>query len=210
MGNTSNLETFYAELGEDYDEAREDFLAYYAHSLIDGEQDPVKQAYDCFFDNWEFEVKVSIEEVKPWAEDEKAVKLALIKAKEDVRREKAIQAFRHKREAGSTFLQAVKASGEDAAYMTHVVKKANMFELDEKRLQVLRQARIEEHRSKAYKARQKAYRAISSKVKEAMKKADFSKLSPDKLADIMLKLTQITKEDEPPEMTIKLDWDREI
>lgn len=94
--------------------------------------------------------------------------------------------------------------------MTQAIEQANQFELNPERLKMLRQARKEDYAHKAFKARQKAYRLISSKVEKAMKKADFSSLPPDKLADVMLKLAQITKEEEPPEMTVRLDWNREI
>ncbi len=96
-------------------------------------------------------------------------------------------------------MEIAKAAGEDPSYMSHALTTCRDYELGQDRFKLLRKMRREE-------SRQKAYRAISRKIEKAMRKADFSTLRPDKQADIMLKLAQITKGDEPPEMMIRLDW----
>ena len=77
--------------------------------------------------------------LQPWIEDEEAIRLAKLRVEADLRKETAIQKFREQREAGATFMDSVKAAGEDAGYMTHVLKQANMFELSPERLKILHQ-----------------------------------------------------------------------
>ncbi len=202
---------FFDQFALEDEDVKRDFLCSYAYALLDQhETEPLQRAIDLLNDEWELDPEATPELVKSWLEDTEAISLAKTKVQQEIRKDNALQKFREHREAGATFMASMKATGEDAAFMTHALEKANMFELSPERLKILRQARREEYQAKAFKARQKAYRMLSNKVEEAMKNADFSSLSADKLADIMLKLTQVTKEDEPPVMSIEIDWRKKI
>ena len=202
---------FYEELDDHIHDFKTQFLSFYAQGAVDESiEDPLEFAIDMLQEDWEFESGIPEEAVTPWLEDTEALTIAKGRALFERRRMNAIDSFKKKRLAGATFAQASKAAGEKPEYMTQLIKSAPGYEIDEKQFSVLRQARKEEHQHKAYKARQKAYRMISSKVEEAMKTADFTQLPADKLADIILKLAQVTKEDTPPEMTIRVDWGKEV
>ncbi len=208
---TKAQKAFFEQIELEEEDVKRDFLISYAYGLLDeNEDEPLQRAIEMLNAEWELDPKATSAIVQLWIDDKEAVSLAKLGIEAENRKGIAIQKFREQREAGATYTESVKATGEDPGYMTQVLKEANMFELSPERLRILRQARHEEYRSKAFRARQKAYRLISSKVEKAMKNADFSSVSPDKLADIMLKLSQITKEDEPPIMSIEFDWNKKI
>ncbi|MBX2819522.1 MAG: hypothetical protein KTR29_07565, partial [Rhodothermaceae bacterium] len=71
-------------------------------------------------------------------------------------------------------------------------------------IRTLRSAQLEEHRMKAYRARQRVYNAIGDKIQKELAERDFSDVPTEKLAQLMLKLAELSKEDEPPQMSIQV------
>lgn len=208
---TKAQKAFFEQMGSDTEEIKQDFLTNYAYGLVDKEEtEPIQYAVDTINSDWDLEPAATSQTVQPWLEDKQAVNFAKLRVEEEIRKQQALFKFSEQREAGATFMASMKAAGEDAPFITRALEKANAFQVNPERLKILRQARREEYQVKAFKARQKAYRMLSNKVEKALKDADFSSLPADKLADIMLKLTQVSKEDTPPEMSIKLDWTREV
>ena len=173
-------------------EAREDFLSSYVFGQLDeNNKDPLQHALAVFNSEWQLDTEATPESVQLWIEDEKALNLARMKAEHVLRKEKAIQIFREHRQSGASFLESVKATGEDPAYMARVLENVLASELCPEQLRVLRLARVEDHKVSAYEKRQKTFDLIQGKVEKAMEDADFSSLPPDKLADISVSVIAI-------------------
>ena len=193
------------------EEFKKDFIERYAWGLVYPDvEDPLQHAIEGIQDEWEMNPAPTGKDVEVWLEDEEAVRYAKVKAEHALRKENALQAFRDQRVSGGTFMQAVKAANVEPSYMAYALSASNDYEINGEHLEILRQARKEEYRLKAFKTRQKAYRLISSKVEAAMKEADFSKVAPEKLVDMMLKLAEITKEDEQPETVLRIGSFRDV
>ena len=206
---TDKQKAFFKQLNGEEMEAREDFLSSYAFGQLDEHvKDPLQHALAVFNSEWQLDKEATPESVQLWIEDEKAVNIARMKAEQVLRKEKAVQIFREQRQSGATFLESVKATGEDPAYMARVLENVLASELCPEQLRVLRLARVEDHKVTAYEKRQKTFDLIQGKVEKAMEDADFSSLPPDKLADILFKLSQLTKDEKPPEMSISFGFNR--
>ena len=88
--------------------------------------------------------------------------------------------------------------------MAQIIAKAFDFELYKEELSILKQARREDIRRAEHETRQEQLKTIRDKVAEAIKKADFTTLPPDKLCDISFKLNELMQADLKPEPTISI------
>lgn len=118
---------------------------------------------------------------------------------------KAVTTFHEMRAKGRTVAAIARALGlSPEALATLVETKSTETEKDRTRAGI--SVRDEDRRHRAHRARTRALGKLQNQVETALAKADFSTLPPDKLADLLIRLAEISRESSPPSLSVSVGF----
>ena len=189
---------------EDLQEMKEQFVCEYVAAELDQEDDPLEVASEALLEYLEWDVEPTREALQPWLDEmSEQIKWQRIQAmaRRDV--ESTVHNFHKLRGEGRTVLSAARSLKKDPSYVLALARNKTSYD-ESNEIRAMRAAQLEEHRMKAYRARQRVYNAMGDKIQKQLAERDFSDVSTDKLAQLMLKLAELSKEDEPPQMSIQV------
>ena len=201
---TRTFEAQYDDDAEELQEIKEQFVCEYIAAELDEEDDPIITAIEVISEMWDWDVEPSKEALEPWLDELKDL-VDSQRKRTLARRElnESVHTFHKLRGEGRTVLSASRSLKKDPAQMLAQARNKTSYDESDK-IRAMRAAQLEEHRMKAYRARQRIYNSIGGKIQKQLAERDFSDVSTDKLAQLMLKLAELSKEDEPPQMSIQV------
>lgn len=204
MSNATEVFEAQFDDAEDLQEIKEQFVYEYVVAKLDEEDDPIITAIEVISEMLDWDVEPSKEALEPWLE-ELADLVDWQRERTLARREanESVHTFHKLRGEGRTVLSAARSLKKDPAQMLALARDKTSYD-ESDQIRAMRTAQLEEHRMKAYRARQRIYNSIGSKIQKQLAERDFSDVPTDKLAQLMLKLAELSKEDEPTQMSIQL------
>ena len=188
--------------GEDLAEWRESFVGYVADMTAHEHEDPVGATLDEVLVAWDWEVEPTREDLDRWraeldAEIQEALPTAIARASID----KAVTAFHEMRANGRTVASIARSLGLTTEALASIAAE-HSGDRQRQRTRAALNARAEDRRHKAHRARVRSLGKLQAKVEAALAKADFSTLPPDKLAVLLIRLAEIARDDEPPTLSV--------
>ena len=203
---SDTVEAFEEQFDSDAElkDLKEEFVGLHVESLQEQEEDPFQATLEAMLDIWDFDVAPTVKVLQCWSvELQEEIEWQLNNARARAESEAAVLEFYRLRGEGRTVLSASRTLKKAPSEMMALVRLKTRH-ADSQEVRELREAQLEEHRMKAYRARQRVYNALGSKVQKELADRDFSEVPTEKLAQLMLRLTELSKEDEPPQMGIRI------
>lgn len=186
-------------------------IAEYAAQIAGGADDAGALAYVVEFASEEYDLSVAAtaEGIRELfgVMGEARMNSELADAVRYVTRGRAVEVYKAEREAGATFQDASKAAGMTAPAMVQALK-AERYSLSSETLATMNDANQEQHAVKGYEARQRLYGLMGRKLARVIRRADYSKMQPEKAIELLLRLAELTRDEKPPAVSVRIGMDR--
>ena len=189
----------------DLEEWRETFVLDVAEAIVDEHDDPVQAALDAMLEMYDgYAPDPTRADVERWrveldAEIQEAIPGALMRATVY----KAVDTYHAERAKGRTVVSIARSVGLSPEALAMLVAKEGSGE-SRKRVRAGISARAEDREHRAHRARTRALGKLQDKVETALAKADFSALPPDKLADLLIRLAELSRETPTPTLSVNV------
>ncbi|GAB5518220.1 MAG: hypothetical protein RhofKO_04710 [Rhodothermales bacterium] len=127
----------------------------------------------------------------------------------EIEHEELTERYFEERRKGRTALSVARSLKRDPADLMRLVERtapAHVLENQTQAVRLMRAVRAEEHDLKAFRARQKVFKAITDKIEAALAERSFEDVKTDKLVDMMLRMMELQREDRQPQRNITVQY----
>lgn len=186
---------------EEYDEVIEDIKRSYLLSLAYGDEpDPAESTANYLLETYHgWDVEPTRDDVaRLVAPHMEEIERDLPVKRREVEREMLADQFFDLRRKGRTVASIARSLGEEPNVLAHTAANAQFVTAKRSGVDLAHAIRLEEVRAKAYRARTRFLSKLTKKLETALETRDFSDVSSDKLADLMLRMAELTKDETPP------------
>lgn len=190
---------------EDRAEAVHEITDMYLTCMACGDDDPAESTLQYLLDSYEYDTEPTVADIERFIEphrEELARRLPLKKM--EVKRVLDQDRFFELRGEGRTVASIARTLGADKDYLAHSAAQADFLDAKRERVRTAQAIRREEAQAKAYRARMRLLSKLTGKVETALETRDFSDVPTDKLAEMLLRLAQLTKEETPPPLSVSV------
>ncbi|PAP74820.1 hypothetical protein B1759_16730 [Rubrivirga sp. SAORIC476] len=189
---------------DDLAEWRESFVGYVADFTAEDNPDPVGETLDEMIAAFDFEPEPTRADLDRWrAELDAEIAEALPDAIARVSLDRAASAFEEMRAKGRTVASIARSLGL-APEAVALLAADRCGELSRKRTRAAHAVRAEDRAHRQHRARTRSLGKLQGKVEAALDKADFTALPADKLADLLIRLAELARTDEPPALAVNV------
>lgn len=187
---------------DDLADWRDHFVGYVVDFTVDEHADPVGATLDELLAAFEWDVEPTRADLDRWRGDlDTEVRDALPSAIAQASIQKAVTAYHEMRGKGRTVASIARALNLTPDALGRLVAE-HSGEFDRKKTKALHAIRDEDRQHRAHRARSRALGRLQDKVEAALATADFTALPADKLADLLLRMAELSRADTPPALSV--------